>query len=408
MRYFLWILFLSVFLSACSSSQETEQQRLERLHNEILTVDSHTDTPLRLVRAGFSLADSHDVYKMGSKVDFPRMKAGGLDAIFMAVFLGQGECDSASYEKANKYAIRIFDSIHSSLKQNSEIAGLALSPKDAYQLEKEGKRAVFIGVENGYPLAHKLENIEDFYNRGARYITLCHTRNNLICDSSTDTISFNGLSDFGCQVVEKMNSLGMMIDVSHVSDSSFYDIIRESKAPIIASHSCARAVCDNPRNLSDDMLRKLAENGGVCQMCILSSYVKKTESNPQADSMYNDIRSRYKDYASLSDSLKSIVLKEWYSVDILFPPNLATVKDVVDHIDHIVKVAGIDHIGIGTDFDGGGGVADCYDVSQMPNITKELILRGYSDKDIEKIWGGNIMRVLTEAEKTAIKMNCLL
>jgi membrane dipeptidase len=255
-------------------------------------------------------------------------------------------------------------------------------------------------MENGYPIGEDLAKVEEFYNLGARYITLCHTRNNQICDSSTDSTEHNGLSSFGRDVLAEMNRLGLMIDVSHISDSSFYDVIKYSKAPVIASHSCARALCDNPRNLSDDMLIKLAENGGVIQFCILSSYVKTPEPNPLRDSLRAAVRKKYRGFRDLSDEELKDARRDWYAIDTIAPRKLATVSDAVDHIDHIVNLVGIEHVGIGTDFDGGGALADCLDVSELPNITKELLVRGYAEEDIRKIWGENLMRVLGQVEIT--------
>jgi membrane dipeptidase len=268
---------------------------------------------------------------------------------------------------------------------------------------KSGRRAIFIGIENGYPLGHDLSLIKHFYDRGARYITLCHTRNNDICDSSHDSTAFGGLSEFGKKVVAEMNHVGMMIDVSHASDQSFYDVITLSKSPVIASHSCARALCDHDRNLTDDMLLKLAENGGVIQVCILSAYVKKTPPNTQRDSAEAALRIKFRNFEDLTDAEMEQASKEWHENERKFPEALASVSDVVNHIDHIVKIAGIDHVGIGTDFDGGGELEDCYDVSQMKNITIELLRRGYSDEDVQKIWGGNLMRVMSEVKKKAEK-----
>jgi membrane dipeptidase len=202
-----------------------------------------------------------------------------------------------------------------------------------------------------------------------------------------------------------MNKTGMMVDVSHISDKSFYDVIALSKAPVIASHSCARALCDNPRNMNDDMLRALAKNGGVIQMCILSAYVKKQNPNPVRDSAFARLRKKYQNYENLSKAETEKANKEWDALDDLYPQPLATVSDVVDHIDHIVKIAGFDHVGIGTDFDGGGGVTGCFDVSQMKNITRELLKRGYTTRDIRKIWGGNLMRVMRKVSKIARKLN---
>jgi len=322
------------------------------------------------------------------------MEEGGLDAVFLAVFTSQGERTDEAYDKVYAFANRILDSIESTADKNAERTAIVTTPVEAYALEEEGRRALFIGVENGYPIGNDLSKIGMLYDRGARYITLCHTRNNQICDSSADTTEHNGLSPFGEEVVKEMNRLGMMIDVSHISDSSFYDVIHLSTKPVIASHSCARAICDNPRNLTDDMLRSLAANGGVIQLCILSDYVKKPEPNPLRDSLRETVRTKFRGFEGLSDEEMKQARKEWYAIDSIAPRKLATVKDAVDHIDHIVAVAGIDHVGIGTDFDGGGGLADCRDVSQLPSITKELVARGYSTKDIKKIWGENLMRVM--------------
>jgi membrane dipeptidase len=195
----------------------------------------------------------------------------------------------------------------------------------------------------------------------------------------------------------------MMVDVSHMSDKSFYDVLAVSKAPVIASHSCARALCNNPRNLTDSMLVALAAKGGVIQMCILSDYVKTPDPNPARDSARAEVRKLFRGFDNLTDDEMKRARKAWYDLDERYPPILATVSDVVDHIDHIVAVAGIDCVGIGTDFDGGGGVAGCYDVSEMGNITLELVRRGYSEKDICKIWGGNLMRVMNAVAGSAGK-----
>jgi membrane dipeptidase len=202
-----------------------------------------------------------------------------------------------------------------------------------------------------------------------------------------------------------MNRVGMMIDVSHISDSSLYDVLRVTKAPVIASHSCARALCDNPRNLTDEDLRAIAKNGGVVQMCILSDYVKTPDPNPARDSARAVVRAKYNNFEGLTSEQERISWDEWREVSKKFPQNLATVSDVVDHIDHIVKIAGIDHVGIGTDFDGGGAVSGCYDVSQMGNITLELVKRGYNEEQIRKIWGGNFMRVFNAVLKGAEKQS---
>jgi membrane dipeptidase len=389
---------LALFQNISGQTTGKTEAKAAKIHASAFTVDSHTDTPLNFTSKKFDVAKDNSLSVPRSCVDFPRMKKGGLDAVFFAVFTSQGPRTAEGNAKAKAKTEMIFDSIDAAVKRNSAMCGIATNPKEAYKLVKDGKSVVFIGVENGYPIGNDLTNVKHFYDRGARYITLCHTKNNDICTSSTDTANTTGLRDFGKEVVREMNRLGMMIDVSHISDQSFYDVMQLSKVPVIASHSCASALCDNPRNLTDEMLKALAKNNGVIQMCILSDYVKKPLPNPERDSARMAVRKKYNNFQDLKDELWEAASADWHAIDDKFPQKLATVSDVVDHIDHIVKVAGINHVGIGTDFDGGGGVEGCEDVSEMGNITLELVKRGYSKKDIEKIWGGNLMRVMTEVD----------
>jgi len=381
-------------LVSCKSPEERFVARANKIHEAALTVDSHTDTPMWFTREGFDFTENHAEENRRSKIDLPRMKEGGLDGVFFAAFVGQEERTEEGNRAATADAQRTIDSIHALVSRLPDELAVATDPEMFRANDRAGKKTAFIGIENGYAIGNDLSLIDSFYNEGVRYITLCHTLNNDICDSSTDTLEHNGLSEFGSEVVRRMNDLGMMIDISHASDKSFYDVIELSRTPIIASHSCARALCDNPRNLTDDMLLKLKENNGVIQMCILSAYVKTPEPNPQRDSARRAVREKHGDYYELDDEGKAAFLEDWYKVDEDYPRQLATVSDVVDHIDHIVEVAGIDHVGIGTDFDGGGGVEDCYDVSQMNNITIELVRRGYTEEEIDKIWSGNLMRVM--------------
>ena len=403
MKYFVLFPVLIVLFSGkiLLAENDSLNQRAAAIHKEVLTIDSHTDTPLWMIRPGFDIGVRHDARKEYSKIDFPRMKEGGLDGVFFAVFVSQGKRDSMGYEKVRRRAMMLFDTIDAVVKRYHDLTGLAVTPDDAYRLEKQGKRAVFIGIENGYAIGKDISLVRTFYNRGARYITLCHTKNNDICDSSTDTVGFNGLSPFGRQVVEEMNRVGVMVDISHISDPSVRDVLSVSKAPVIASHSCAKALCDNPRNLSDELLMELAKNGGVIQMCILSDYVKTPLPNPPRDSARAAVQKKFRDFDGLSDEEMKQARKEWNAVNEKFPQTLASVSDVADHIDHIVGVIGIDHVGIGTDFDGGGGVEGCFDVSEMGNITLELVKRGYSAEDIRKIWGANLFRVMDETEKAS-------
>jgi membrane dipeptidase len=390
-------------LLSCNSNRLSDEKYIDKharwLHTRMVTLDTHNDTPLSMMRPGFDFSGANNTAR-GSRVDLRKMEQGGLDGAFFAVFLGQGECTPEKYEAANTKALQIFDAVHGVVAQHADKSAIALNPNDIYTLKETGKRAIYLGVENGYPIGTDLSLLHKYYDLGARYITLCHTRNNQICDSSTDPSGpqHNGLSEFGRRVVREMNRMGMLIDVSHISDKSFYDVLEASGAPVFASHSCARAICNNPRNLSDDMLKALAQKGGVVQMCILSDYVKAMAGNAQRDSARAALRAKYNNFQNLSPEQEKQLNIDWYALEEKFPAKLATVADVVDHIDHIVKVAGINHVGIGTDFDGGGGVEGCRNAGEMINITKELIRRGYSDKDIKKIWGENFLRVFKDAQ----------
>ncbi|MCK9421718.1 MAG: dipeptidase [Bacteroidales bacterium] len=396
---FLLPFMLIITEKTLAEGKDLIKKKATKIHHAVLIIDSHNDAPLRMVQLGFDIGVWHDARKDHSKIDFPRMKAGGLDGAFFGVFISQGKRNPDAYEKVKQRAFMLFDTIDAVVERYPDLAGLAVTPEDAYRLKKEGKRSVFIGIENGYAIGKDIGLIRTYYQRGARYITLCHTKNNDICDSSTDTIEHNGLSPFGYKVVKEMNRVGIMIDVSHISDKALKDVLASSRTPVIASHSCAKAICNNPRNLSDELLIELAKKGGVIQMCILSDYVKTPEANPARDSALSVLDKKFNVFDDLNEAEKKKVRDEWIAISDKFPQKLATVSDVVDHIDHIVRLIGIDHVGIGTDFDGGGGVQDCFDVSEMGNITLELVKRGYSKRDIRKIWGGNLMRVMDETEK---------
>ena len=404
----LWPLVLPVALlavTAFNASEEKSEQKLKkkaaRIHAAALTVDSHTDTPLDLNREGYDFGKWNDPVTTRSKIDLPRIKEGGMDGIWFGVFVGQGERTPEGNASAKSFADEIIDIIYTTVARFPDDLEIATRADDLKRIAHRGKHAIYMGMENGYPLGDDLSLVDTFYNKGVRYITLVHSENNDICDSSTDTVEHHGVSAFGKEVIERMNQLGMLIDVSHASDESFYQVVELSDAPVIASHSCARALCDNPRNMTDDMLLKLKENGGVIQMCILSAYVKTPAPNPQRDSARMAVREKHGNYYDLDQEGKEAFLVDWFAVDRDYPAELATVSDAVDHIDHIVELIGIDHVGIGTDFDGGGELEDCYDVSQMGNITLELVRRGYSASEIKKIWGGNLTRVFKEVERVA-------
>jgi len=257
---------------------ETPDKRVMEIHNRILTVDTHCDTPMNLLDENFDIGVRNNPPQ--SRVDFPRMKEGGLDAMFFAAFTSQKERTAENTENAYRMANQMIDATYKACNKYSDMAGIATNSADAGRLQKSGKRAIYIGMENGFPLGTDINRVKEFYSRGVRYITLCHSANNDICDSSTDKkgAEHNGLSKFGEEVVKEMNKTGMLIDVSHISDKSFYDVIKLSKAPVIASHSSVRAIAHHNRNMTDDMIKNLAKNGGVIQICLLDDYIKDPDT----------------------------------------------------------------------------------------------------------------------------------
>jgi membrane dipeptidase len=400
---------LALVLDSCTAAQTppTVAAKARELHRKILTVDTHCDTAFSLLRKDWKIGERHDpALRASGKIDLPRMKEGGLDAEFFAAFVGQGPRTPEGYAKAKDGALKAVEAVRQMTEEFAPMIGLAVDPAGARRLKKEGRLTAFIGMENGYPIGKDLSLIKTFYDRGVRYITLCHSADNDICDSSTDRRDpeDRGLSDFGREVVAECNRLGMLVDVSHASDKSFFDVLAASRAPVFASHSSSRAVCDNPRNLTDDQLRALAAKGGVIQICFLGAYVRTPAVIPEREQAIKDMEARYGSLRDLRDeSLREKAMAERDAINQKYPQSRATVQDLVDHIDHVRKVVGIDFVGIGTDFDGGGGVVGCDDVSGMIHVTEELIRRGYSDREIGKIWGGNFFRVFEKAMAVAGK-----
>jgi len=329
-------------------------RRAKDLHARILSVDTHCDTPLEFKQPGFDIGRREK-----NQVNIPKMEEGLLDAIFFAAYTRQGPRDVASSKDAVSRIEGLIKGIHSQVENNKDICGIAITSADLIRLKQEGKKAIFIGIENGYGIGKDIANIARFKKMGVNYITLCHTKDNDICDSSSaNTREWNGLSPFGKQAIAEMNRQGVMIDVSHASEKTFWDVIELSTQPIIASHSSVQALCYHDRNLTDRQMQAIAKNGGVVQICLVDLFINKDRAK-------------------------------------------ASVSDAVDHIDYAVRVAGIDHVGIASDFDGGGGLLGCAGSNDMVNITVKLIERGYSDQDIAKIWGGNFLRVMDKVQKGA-------
>ena len=396
--------FLTVFAIALTNMVfgEVPEKRVKEIHERILTVDTHCDTPMNMLEDNFDIGIRNNPPQ--SRVDFPRMKEGGLDAMFFAAFTGQRERTTENTENAYKMANQLIDVTYEACSKYNEMAEVALNSTDALRLEKQGKRAIYIGMENGFPIGTDINRVKEFYNRGVRYITLCHSLNNDICDSSSDRkgAEHNGLSEFGWEVVKEMNKYGMMIDVSHISDKSFYDVIKLSKAPVIASHSSVRTIAHHNRNMTDDMIKALAAKGGVIQICLLDVYIKDPDTTTVRYQKEKELNRIYETkYDSMTDEEKKELRKEWRSLREKYPNALPTVADCVDHIDYVKNLVGIEYVGIGSDFDGGGGVDGCADVSEFQNITAEMLKRGYTEDDIRKVWGGNFFRVFETVEKQA-------
>lgn len=340
------------------------------------------------------------------KVDLPRMREGGLDAEVFVVCVGQGALTPEGYSKAREKADNQLAAIHKMCIDYPDLVELAISPEDAYRIEKLGKRAAFIGLENGYPMGKDISLLRAFYDKGVRYLTLCHSANNDMCASSTDRFNLEdkGLSDFGKKVVAECNRLGIMVDISHLSDKSFFDVLEVSHSPVIASHSSVRAQCNNPRNLSDEMLKALKTNEGVIQICFYSEFIRAPRSSPERERALEKINKTFGFWGDVMDETKREKREQEYSkIMEKYPEEKATLKELVDHIDYVVSLIGIDHVGIGTDFDGGGEVKGCVDISEMHHVTEELLRRGYSEDEIQKIWGGNFLRVFKKTIEIASK-----
>lgn len=392
-----------VFCYSIQAGSEKTDEKALKIHKKALTVDTHCDTPMNLLDGNFDIGIKNKPPQ--NRVDFPRMKEGGLDAMFFAAFTGQKPRTPENIAEAYKTANDMIEATKAACLKYSNLAAVAYRADDAANLERQGKLAIYVGMENGFPLGTDISRVKEFYDKGVRYITLCHSYNNDICDSSSDKKGpeHNGLSSFGKQVVKEMNRLGIMVDVSHISDESFFDVIETSSVPVIASHSSVRAIAHHNRNMTDKMIKALAKNGGVIQICLLDDYVK----DPDTTSVYYQKRKEfYSNYearsASMTDEQKKELRKEWRALSEKYPKPLPTVSDYVDHIDYVKKLVGIDYVGIGSDFDGGGGLEDCADVSQFPNITAEMLKRGYTTEEIEKVWGGNFFRVFKTVEQQSV------
>ena len=426
-----------------SFTEEAFVKKARAIHQRVITLDTHSDIAV----ANFTTERNY-TQRLDTQVNLPKMFEGGLAAVFFSVYVRQtteaqnpDAFKPAGYERAYRAAIEKFDAIHRLAEQIApDKIELALTSADVRRITAKGKRVALIGVENGYPMGEDIGRVKEFFDRGARYMSLAHNGHSQLSDSHTgerEGWKWNGLSPLGRQVIAEMNRVGLMIDVSHPSKASMMQSLGLSKAPIIASHSAVRALCDVSRNMDDEQLLALKKNGGVIQVVAYSSYVKTPKpDSPERTAALAALRKEFNlpeppapgqrggaadggggaaqgggqggrggvraALAKLSPGERREYEKKLAEIDRKYPGDPpATVRDFVDHIDYAVKLIGLDHVGIASDFEGGGGVTGWNDASETFNVTLELVRRGYTEQQIEKLWGGNLLRVMGEVQRIA-------
>jgi microsomal dipeptidase-like Zn-dependent dipeptidase len=414
------LVIFSFLVFSCSQEKKTPPLTSEEIHKSVITIDTHDD-----INVGNFTDSLNYSTETQSQVHIPGMEAGGLDVAWFIVYTGQGDLTQEGYALAASNADDKFNAIHRLVSEYAaDRIELALTAADVRRIWKSGKKIAMIGVENGFPIGEDVNNVEVFYNRGARYMSLAHNGHSQLSDSNTgekDGIYLhNGLSELGKEVIDKMNYYGMMIDISHPSKEAIREMALRSKAPIIASHSSARALCNHSRNLDDEQLQWVKQSDGVVQTVAFSSYLnteKHNNYNKAKDSLLKVIGEKnniavldkYEMRALDFDELQTYLVqrkklmelaeKQMEALKDKVPP--VSISDFVDHIDYIKNKIGIDHVGISSDFDGGGGIEGWSNASESLNVTKELVKRGYTKEEIEKIWGGNLLRVMERVEAVA-------
>ncbi len=387
---------------------ELELEELARgIHERVIALDTHVDIPF-----DFATEEVDPGQRGRFQNDLPKMEEGGLDAVYFIVYHGQGERTAEAYAEALERATQKFEGIHRMTEElYPDRIGLARSADDVERIHGEGRLVALIGVENPYPIGEDLSLLEEFRERAASYVSITHSGHNQFGDSALerpqlgdDGPEWGGLSPLGRELVAELNRLGVFVDVSHAAKSTMMEAVELSEAPILASHSSVKAVADHPRNLDDEQLRAIAENGGVAHMVALGSYVKAQP--PERGEEIEALRERFGIEGPTGPALEAMSPEErsdyesaMEEIDERFPP--ASVADFVDHIDHAVEVAGIDHVAISSDFDGGGGIVGWDDSSETFNVTLELVRRGYTEADIGKLWSGNHLRAMREVERVA-------
>lgn len=396
------------------------QKKAREIHSKVITIDTHAD-----INVNNFTSSRNYTQDLNTQVNLPKMEAGGLDVAWFIVYTGQGELNTGGYAAAYDNAMSKFNAIHRLVNEIApEKIGLATTSAEVRKLHREGKLVGMIGVENAYPIGEDLGRIEEFHKLGARYMSLSHNGHSQLSDSNTgeqnDEWLHEGLSELGKKAVKEMNRVGIMIDVSHPSKEAIKQMFEISKAPLIASHSSARALCDHSRNLDDELLMLFKKNGGVVQTVAFSSYVN-TEKHNAFNAARNEVYKKEgekRGFEVLSrDSIRkldteerTVYIEKYREITDASKPEVEQLKkqispvnvsDFVDHIDYLVEKIGIDHVGISSDFDGGGGIDGWNDASETLNVTIELVKRGYTRKEIAKLWGENLLRVLDEVQAVA-------
>lgn len=398
-------LLLAWPLSAAAVDFSAEElARAKALQQRLLTLDTHLDTPANLPREGFDILQRHSGSAV-SEVDYPRMVEGALDGGFWAIYTGQGDRSEAAHLGDRDAGLERLLDIRAMIAAHPDRFGLALTADDARRIKESGRRVVFISMENASPLVADPSLLSFYQRAGLRMLSLAHFKNNEFADSATDPKGpeWKGLSPAGRRLVEDANTRGILIDESHASDAVFDDLLVASKVPFILSHSGARAVFDHPRNLDDARLRKLAAKGGVIQVNAYGGYLTEIKKSPERQAAEQALEARFGEYDAMSMAQAQAYGDALKALDARYPVKQATLDDFFAHLSHILDLVGPEHTGIGMDWDGGGGVQGMEDVSQLPKITAWLLRRGYSEKQIADIWGGNVMRVLRQAEDYASK-----
>jgi membrane dipeptidase len=392
-------LLLLLIMPTLSASQSISDQA-KKLQSSSIVIDTHDDTTQRLLDPKFDLAIRHS----DGNIDIPRMKEGGLSAIFFSIWISS----KITGPEAVKKALDQIDALRETVRKNPNDLLLATSAADIREAKNQHKIAVLMGVEGGHMMGNDLSVLRTFAALGVRYMTLTHMDNNEWADSSTDKPAHNGLTDFGKDVIREMNRLGIIVDIAHVSDKTFYDALETSKAPIFSSHSSCRAICQAPRNMTDDMIRDLAKHGGVIQINyhvgFLSQEFRDFETaHPEVEKeITEEVKKRCGDNEACKLTTGDQVVRDFMQAGKL-PKVDWTV--IVDHIDHAVKIAGADHVGLGSDFDGAVMPLGMQDVSHIPQITDALLKKGYSESDIRKILGENTLRVLSQIDQVSRDLN---